>query len=111
MSKPKEVKINGCSIYFDKLEDLNPSSSTRDSGSTMVKNALNWGNDALESAAKPLVDVLEGIHVAAKQYNPETVECEMKLKISVNGETPVFQVLSVGSTAQISAKFIWKCTD
>ena len=108
MSKSKEVRINGCSIFFEQLEDMKSPSSSHDSNSTIGREALEWSNDALVSAARPLVDALESIHQAAVQYHPEKIELQMELMIAVNGETPVFKVLSVGSRAQISAKFVWK---
>ena len=39
---------------------------------------------------------------------PDELELSMQLEIAVNGETPVFKVISLGSKCQIAAKFVWK---
>ena len=106
MAKVHEVKINGCSIFFEELDQLQEPEMTRDAG--VADTILNWSEDVIKQAAQPLVDALGILHRAAQSMAPDELELSMKLELAANGETPVFKVLSLGSKCQIAAKFVWK---
>ena len=96
------------SLFFEELEQLQKPISVHDSQSRVGSEMLVWNNDVLRQAAKPLVDALEGLHQEALSMTPDELELSMQLAIAVNGETPVFKVISLGSKCQIAAKFVWK---
>ncbi len=108
MAKAREIKINGCSIFFEELDQLQKSAITHDAQPHLGDTILDWSDDALKRAAQPLVDALSVFHQAALPMAPDELELSMQLELSANGETPVFKVLSLGSKCQISAKFVWK---
>ncbi len=101
-----EVKINGCSIFFE-MEQLKMSHNTHDS-SRGAKKMLDWSDNVLKQAAQPLVGAFEDFHQSVQSLSPDELELTMQLELALNGETPVFKVFSAGSKCQISAKFIWK---
>ena len=110
MSKVREVEINGCSIFFEELEQLQKEASTHDMQSSGGSAIFKWGKEALEQATQPLVDALEGFRQATQHMASDELELSMQLELAANGETPVFKVVSVGSKCQIAAKFVWKKT-
>jgi len=106
MANMREVKINGYSVFFEELEQLQKPDRRHDSQA--VETILNWSDDVLGKAAQPLLDVLSGLRQATQAMAPDEMELSMQLELAVNGETPVFKVLSLGSKCQIAAKFVWK---
>ena len=110
MSKVHEVKINGCSIFFEELEQLQKRTNTHDAQSINANTIFKWEDEALKQAAQPLVHALEGFRQATQHMTPDELELSMQLELAANGETPVFKVVSIGSKCQIAAKFVWKKT-
>lgn len=108
MSKAQEVKINGCSIFFEEMDQLQKSINTHDGRKNGGNIILDWGNDALKQAVQPLVTALDVLHQATASIAPDELELSMQLEMAANGATPVFKVVSIGSKCQIAAKFVWK---
>ncbi len=106
MANVREVKINGGSIFFEELEQLKKPDRRHDS--LTVDTVLNWSDDVIKKAAQPLLDALSSLRQATQAMAPDEMELSMQLELAVNGETPVFKVLSLGSKCQIAAKFVWK---
>lgn len=108
MGKVHEVQINGYSIFFDELEQIQPPASIHDAQKRSSGEPLTWTDDMLIKAAKPLVDVLGVLHQAAQSMTPDELELSMQLELAVSGSTPVFKVLSMEGNCQLAAKFVWK---
>lgn len=106
MANAREVKINGCSIFFEELEQLKIPDRRHDSPT--VDTIMNWSDDVIKKAAKPLLDALSSLRQATQDMEPDEMELSMQLELAANGEIPVFKVLSLGSKCQIAAKFVWK---
>lgn len=106
MEEVREVIINGCSIFFEKLDEIQISDVTHDT--KISDGPLKWTDETIKKAAQPLVDALSGFRQAAQTMAPDELELSMQLELAINGTTPVFKVLSMGSTYQIGAKFVWK---
>lgn len=107
MTEFHEVKINDCSIYFEDLEQVSRPGSVHDSIHVRDK-ASHWSDDMLKQAATPLVEILDVLRKEMCRMDPDEAELSMQLELAVNGETPVFKVVSLGSKSQISVKFVWK---
>ena len=107
MAKIHKVNINDCAIFFEELEQLDKANITHDGAKPSEKD-LSWSAETLKQAAKPLVDTLSALHEAAKPMVPDELELSMQLELALNGETPVFKVVSMGASCQIAAKFVWK---
>lgn len=108
MKNTQEIKINGCSVFWE-MEQVKEDAYTLDAGG-IVDEVLEWGEDVIKQAARPLVDILGVLHKATKSMSqaPDELELTMQLELALNGETPVFKILSVGTNCQIAAKFVWK---
>lgn len=107
MGNVHEVKINGCSIFFEELEQMQKTATTHDARSGSG-GSFSWSIDTLKQAAQPLVAALSALHDAAESMAPDELELSMQLELAANGETPVFKVVSLGTSCQIAAKFVWK---
>lgn len=107
MKKAQEVKINGCSIFFEELDQIQTPMSTHDSWK-QNDGPLTWTNDVLRKAAQPLVDALGTLHQAAQSMSPDELELSMQLNLVLSGNTPVFKVLAMEGGCQFKAKFVWK---
>lgn len=103
-----EVKVNGCSIFFEGLEQLEMPQSTHDAYRPNVDGPLEWTSNMLQQAAKPLVDALEVLHETSKSLESDELELSMKLGFALKGNTPVFNVISVDGNCQFTARFVWK---
>lgn len=108
MANIREVKINNCSIYFENLEQAIKPDSTQDAKLLSNDAVLTWSSEMLSNAVAPLVDVLDMLHRESNRMSPDEIELTMQLEVALNGETPVFKVVSLGSKYNISAKFVWK---
>ncbi len=110
MGKMHEVKINGCSIFFEELEQIQMSDEIHDARADGDGSPLTWTDAMLKKAAQPLVDALDVLHQAAQSMAPDELELSMQLELAVSGNTPVFKVLSMEGDCQLAAKFVWKKT-
>ena len=108
MGPVHEVEINGCSIFFEELEQLQEPDETHDAWADSDGGPLTWTETMIKKAAQPLVDALGVLHQAAQSMDPDELELSMQLELAVSGNTPVFKVLSMGGNCQLAAKFVWK---
>lgn len=100
-----ELKIDGFSIYIDKLNPVDQNYSSHDFGRT---DTLSWTSKQIEKAMKPAVNILDSLREAAKDLVPDEMEISMQFEVSIKGETPILKIVSAESAAQMSVKFIWK---
>lgn len=80
MAKVREVTINGCSIFFEKLEDIEKPGVTHDAKKS--DKPLEWNDDTIKQAAQPLVDALSSFRQAAQAMAPDELELSMQKKLS-----------------------------
>lgn len=107
MGEVHEVKINGYSIYFEELEQLGEDWSEHDA-LTAGGTLLEWTDDMLQQAARPLINALGAFQRAAQDMAPDEIELSMQLNLALSGNTPVFKVLSMEGSCQFAAKLVWK---
>ena len=102
----REILIDGCSIIIENVKQNNSESYINDSsGFTKI---LSWTKEQIIEATKPAVTILKSLRDSTQEMASDEMELSMQFGLELNGETPIFKVVSVGSTAQISVKCVWK---
>lgn len=103
----KVIEIDGYAIIIDGITQHNPNPIIDDS-LNVSKEVIKWTTDQVNAAMKPAVSIMNSLRETAAKMAPDEMELAMQFGIELNGETPVFKVLSADATAQISVKFVWK---
>lgn len=103
----KEIRIDGYSIYIDEINQQNPSQYSDHAGCFAPK-ALDWSTQQITAAMKPAVSMLNSLRDAIQEIAPDEIELSMQFELGLNGETPVFKIVSAEASAQIAVKFVWK---
>ena len=106
MAKLNEIKIDGYSIYIEKLQQVDETSS-HDAG-FLGKNAIEWTSQEIEKMMQPATKIMDSLRKATQDAIPDEMELTMQFDISLKGETPVLKIVSAETSAQLAVKFTWK---
>jgi len=101
----QEIKIDGCSIYIEQLDQVGSTKVCHDAGGN---RPLTWTIEQLQNALKPAAAILNSLREAAKDMAPDEMELSMQFEMAISGETPVLKIVSAESKCQLAAKFVWK---
>lgn len=107
MSKTNEIVIDGYSIYFENLEQLDKNKNAHDV-SRLGNVVTEWTTKSIEQSIKPVISIFDSLRNAAKDAIPDEMELSMQFNVGLKGETPVLKVVSAETSAQISVKLKWK---
>lgn len=102
-----ELRIDGCAIYIEELEQLSPAENMHDSGG-VTSRIISWSTQEIEQAINPVMSIWKSLRNAASKTLPNEMELSMQFEISLKGETPILKIVSTESAAQIAVKFTWK---
>lgn len=102
----REIVIDGHSILIENIDQHKAGTHINDA-SGIVK-AINWSSEQIVEATKPAVAILKSLCDSAQEMMPDEMELSMQFELSLNGEVPVFKIVSADATAQIAVKFVWK---
>lgn len=102
----RELKIEGYSIYVETIHQHNPNRYTDDAST--AEKALKWTSSQITDAMKPAVSILNSLRKATQEMAPDEMELSMQFELGLNGEIPIFKIVSAEATAQIAVKFVWK---
>ena len=101
-----EIVVDGNSIFIDNIEQNKPGQYIDDASST--EKVLSWTSEQIVEATKPVAAILTSLRNSAKEMAPDEMELSMQFALSLNGEVPVFKVVSAEAAAQIAVKCVWK---
>ncbi len=105
IEKNKEFEIDGYSIYFDQIEQVDESHFSHDSS---LNDAIKWSSEQLKKAVYPIVNIMDTIKNSVKDSSLDTIELSMQFSLNLKGEVPIFKIISAGSSSQMGIKLIWK---
>lgn len=101
-----EIIVDGHSIFIENIEQNKPNPYLDDASS--VGKVLSWTSEQIVEATKPVAAILTSLRNSAKEMAPDEMELAMQFDLSLNGEVPVFKVVSAEAAAQVSVKCVWK---
>lgn len=101
-----KVRIDGLDVYFDHLDQVDPSAQTHDAYG--LNRPMEWSAEKLGDALRPMAKVINSLRNSTQDISPDEMEISMQFEIAVSGETPVLKIVSAETTCQIAAKFVWK---
>lgn len=103
----RTIEIDGYSIIIDGLNQYNPGQIIDDS-CNLSERVIKWTTEQVTQAMTPAICIMNSLREAASKIGPDEMELAMQFGMGLNGDTPVFKILSAEATAQISVKFVWK---
>lgn len=102
----KRIEIDGYSIYVEDIYQHNPNQYVDDA--SVAEKALKWTAEQINDAMKPAASILNSLRNATQKMAPDEMELSMQFEIALNGEVPVFTIVSAEAAAQVAVKFVWK---
>lgn len=102
----REIVVDGYSIFIEGINQNKTGPYVNDSGS--VSKVLKWTSEQLTEATKPVVTILKSLHNSAREMAPDEMELSMQFGLGLNGEVPIFKIVSAEAAAQIAVKCVWK---
>ena len=102
----REIIIDGCSIFIEDISQSKTGPYVNDSAS--INKVLKWTSEQLAEATKPVVTILKSLHDSAQEMAPDEMELSMQFGLGLNGEIPIFKIVSAEASAQIAVKCVWK---
>lgn len=103
----REIVVGGYSIFIEDISQNGP--YINDSGG--FKQVLTWTSAQITEATKPVVAIFMSLRDAAREMAPDEMELSMQFELGLNGELPIFKVVSAEAAAQIAVKCVWKKDD
>lgn len=106
MAKANELKIDGCSIYIEQLEQVGKKGYTHDNA--LSEKAIEWTKENIENAIRPAISIWNSIREEASKVSPDEMEFSMQFEVCLNGEIPILKIVSASSKAEMAVKMKWK---
>ncbi len=105
----REIVVGGYSIFIENISQNKSGPYANDSGG--FNKVLTWTSEQITEATKPVVAIFKSLHDSAREMAPDEMELSMQFDLGLNGEVPVFKVVSAEASAQIAVKCVWKKDD
>lgn len=94
----QEIRIDGCSLFFEKLE-----TSGDDAFAIPSLSA-----DELETALEPIFNIGKGVQTKLSKLAPNDIEISLQLSLAIKNGKVFFIIMNGGIEAQFAVKLVWK---